>query len=44
MMKKRYAVMMTAAVLTGIMTATALAEDPGMDSRRRWMAMNRCRR
>jgi len=31
MMKKRYAVMMTAAMLTGIMTATALAEGSGMD-------------
>ena len=30
MMKKRYAVMMTAAMLSGIMTATALAEGPGM--------------
>ena len=32
MMKKRYAVMMTAAMLSGIMTATALAEGPGMGS------------
>ena len=32
MMKKRYAVMMTAAMLSGIMTATALAEGLGMGS------------
>ena len=31
MMKKRYTVIMTAAMLTGIMTATAMAEGPGMD-------------
>ena len=30
-MKKRYAWIMTAVVLTGMMTATALAEGPGMD-------------
>ena len=30
-MKKRYAVIMTAAMMTGVMAATALAEGPGMD-------------
>jgi len=30
-MKKRYAVIMTAAMMTGIMAATVLAEGPGMD-------------
>ena len=28
-MKKRYAVIMTAAMMTGVMAATALAEGPG---------------
>ena len=32
MMKKRYAVMMTAAVLTGVMTAAAMAEGLSVDS------------
>ena len=30
-MKKRYAVIMAAAMMTGVMAATALAEGPGMD-------------
>ena len=32
MMKKRYAMIMTAAMLSGIMTATAMAEGPGMEN------------